>query len=105
MAKFVLDPNPTFKSKVTFHIPGDTVTVEFEFKYRNGDEREKYRQEISVMSEKGIVHLLKETIVGWELEDEFNDANLEKMHCNYPEAWLPIVHKYMDEIGFVKQKN
>lgn len=93
--KFKIKQNPTFKAKVVIPIVGgDGVETEFEFKYLTrkelaamydkwSDEAKKLTFEDVTLAEltdqemKLQVMQIKDIVCGWDIEDEFNDENIE----------------------------
>lgn len=105
MSSFTLDPKPTFKMKVDIPVPGDSfVPVEFTFKYRNRTELKKLTDTIIPKIKKDI-DFVKEVAVGWELKEEFNDENLERLNENYMGAVLAIYRAYIEGLTGVREKN
>lgn len=93
--KFKIKQNPTFKAKVVIPVVGgDGVETEFEFKYLTrkelaamydkwSDEAKKLSFEDVTLAEltdqemKLQVMQIKDIVCGWDIEDEFNDENIE----------------------------
>lgn len=93
--KFKIKQNPTFKAKVVIPVVGgDGVETEFEFKYLTrkelaamydkwSDEAKKLTFEDVTLAEltdqemKLQVVQIKDIVCGWDIEDEFNDENIE----------------------------
>lgn len=93
--KFKIKQNPTFKAKVVIPVVGgDGVETEFEFKYLTrkelaamydkwSDEAKKLTFEDVTLAEltdqemKLQVMQIKDIVCGWDIEDEFNDENIE----------------------------
>ncbi len=103
MAKFVLEAAPTFKLKVDIPIPGQKPEkVELTFRHRTREELDTYLRALPGRDE---VDILKDVLVGWELGDVFNDANLAKMNQNYPAAFRAIHDAYLEELAGIARKN
>lgn len=95
--KFKLEAAPTFKAKVAIPIPGgDTQDVEFEFKHVPKDE---FNDLFSPDNALPDVELILKICAGWELDDPFNAASVEKLRQNYQAAPGAIVRKFVAEIG------
>jgi len=93
--KFKIKQNPTFKAKVVIPVVGgEGVETEFEFKYLTrkelaamydkwSDEAKKLTFEDVTLAEltdqemKLQVMQIKDIVCGWNIEDEFNDENIE----------------------------
>lgn len=101
--KFKLDPNPTFKAKVQIPVPGSRpAEVEFEFKHFTRDEYASiFTGETAPTDKDLIVKVTK----GWELDDEFNAENVERLLQNYQGAAAAIIKKFADELIPVRLGN
>lgn len=103
MARLKLNPEPTFKAKVGIPVPGSRpVDVVFTFKHRTRDEVTAWC-EASRDSEAG--ESIEQCVVGWDLEDELNRENIERLCNNYPGAGLAIIGVYLDELRGARAKN
>lgn len=97
--KFKLDPNPTFKAKVSIPVPGGKAEpVEFTFKHFTRDEY------VALFTgedgEAKTDHkLLTEILSGWDLDDEFSGVNIERLLQNYHGAARAIVQVFADQLG------
>jgi hypothetical protein len=93
MAKFKLNPNPTFKRKVglTDH-DGSVVELELEFRHRSRAAVQTLPSEIKDKTDAEILLLLA---AGWELSDEFNLANATVLCDNYLSAAEEILTGYL----------
>ncbi|WP_236233693.1 phage tail assembly chaperone [Pseudomonas tohonis] len=98
MAKFVLDPAPTFKAPVEIPVHGGNATpVVFEFKHRSRDEMLKLSDRANG-GELNELDSVLEVAVGWELDDPFNAESIEKLLQNYQGAGHAVIRKYLEEI-------
>lgn len=89
--KLSLNPPTTFKHKVDIPVAGGkAVPIEFEFKYRNRDELRAYME-----SEQTNEDAVLDAVVGWALDDEFNEANVRRLCVGYPGAAYAIVTTYL----------
>lgn len=103
MAKLTLNAAPTFKAKVGVPVAGGaSVDVEFTFRHRTKKQLEEFVQGISGQKD---VDTFMAMVIGWELEDEFNPANVEKLLDNYIGAALAIYQAYLEELVKAKEKN
>lgn len=93
--KFKIKQNPTFKAKVVIPVVGeDGVETEFEFKYLTRKELaamyDKWSDEAKELTFEDVtlaeltdqemklqVMQIKDIVCGWDIEDEFNDENIE----------------------------
>lgn len=103
MAKFTLQPNPTFKAKVEIPVPGALVSeVEFTFRFRD---RDKLTDLMKRITEQDRVATVMEMATGWELSDEFNADNIRLMDTTYIGALERVVEKYWTEHTKALEKN
>ena len=103
MAKFSLDPNPTFKAKVQIPIPGgDDVPVEFTFKHRTRDDVKAF---IDTIDGRSDVDLILDIAEGWELADAFNRDSVEKLTQNYHGSASSVFETYIEELGKARKGN
>lgn len=103
MAKLALQPNPTFKAKVSIPIPGAKAEpVEFTFRNRN---REDLTAWLETLEGKSTEEAVLEIASGWDLEDAFDAANVKLLLCNYIGAWTAIYDKYLGELVKAREKN
>lgn len=103
MAKLKLVAAPTFRAKVGIPVAGgEVVQVEFSFKHRTRDALDEF---IRSRAEKGDAESFLEMVEGWELEDEFNAANVELLLQNYGGSALAVYRAYVEELVGAKLKN
>lgn len=103
MAKLKLNPEPTFKAKVGIPVPGSRpAEVLFTFKHRTRDEVLAW---VEGSRDATDVDSVLDVVVGWELEDEFNRENVERLCNNYPGSGLVIISAYLDELRGARVKN
>lgn len=103
MAKLKLNPDPTFRAKVTIPVPGSAdVPVEFEFKHRTRDEMDAFLKKAPELQDAALI---LEIASGWELSDAFTEDNLNRLAQNYIMAPQAIFHAYLEELTKAKVKN
>lgn len=103
MAKIKLDAEPTFSCDVGIPVPGSgTQPVKFTFKHRTRPEVNAWGQEVKDADDLTAV---KGCVVGWELDDEFSDANIAKLCDNYAGAGFAIITAYFEELRGARAKN
>lgn len=103
MAKLKLNPEPTFKAKVGIPVPGSRpAEVLLTFKHRTRDEVIAW---VEGSRDATDVDSVLDMVVGWELEDEFNRENVERLCNNYPGSGLVIISAYLDELRGARVKN
>lgn len=107
MAKFKLNPDPTFKAKVGIYRPGvGAEQVEFVFKYRNEEDRVAFIEALD--PNLPLIDVAMEIVCGWNLEDAFTKENIELLANNYSGSpykdgsrrhlMLSIWHTYLEEL-------
>lgn len=95
MAKFKLQPNPTFKAKVAIPAAGsEALEVEFTFKHRTRADLEAFVQASTTRPDPATI---LEMATGWELSDALSQENLELLSQNYIGASRAIFDKYIEE--------
>lgn len=103
MAKLKLTPNPTFKAKVAIPVPGSApVPVEFTFRHRSKSEAEAFVADGDRPLDASAV---MDMAIAWELDDEFNAENVERMLENYLGSALAIFSTYVKELRGAREKN
>lgn len=103
MAKLSLNPAPTFKAKVGVPVAGGgAVDVEFTFRHRTKKQLEEF---IQGRADQQDVDTFMAMVLGWDLEDEFNQANVERLLDNYIGAALATYKAYLEELVKAKEKN
>lgn len=123
--KFKILQNPTFKEKVKIpRIGGEPIEVEFEFKYLVRKElakiydgwQDKLKELYNPEDEKTLSDLtdveiafqvmqLKDIVVGWDFEDEFNDENIEALVETSVLAAKTVVEAYQEAYTKAKLGN
>ncbi|RRD90430.1 phage tail assembly chaperone [Conchiformibius steedae] len=107
MAKLKFQPNPTFKLLVSVPIAGqlEDEEVTFTVKYLT-------RKQLGEMVEKAdeslydyLCRSLKYLVVGWDLDVEFNEQNLDILLDNYPQIPERFKDKYLKEYLGNAEKN
>ena len=104
MAKFKLQPEPTFKSKVKIPVPGESKEPEVEFTFRFRD-RDELASLLERAKEQDIVKTAMEMVSGWELTDPFNEENMRLLDRTYIGALGRLVEAYSEEHTKALEKN
>lgn len=90
-AKFKLDPAPTFEAPVEIPVPGaEPAKLVFKFKHKTKDEVTALYAESPEDAK-----LMAAILAGWELDDEFNAANIDRLLQNYHGAATAISTAYL----------
>jgi len=103
MAKITLNPNPTFKAKAPIHVPGGRkAEIEFKFKYRDADE---FKELMDGLEGRSDVEILMDIAVDWDLDEAFDEKNVEKMTKKYIGSGRSVLATYIDELTGARVKN
>lgn len=110
MAKLKFTPNPTFELLVSVPIAGESEDEEVTFtvKYLTGKERHelfKFNVDGNETLTDYFIRLLKQIVLGWDLDKEFNEKNLDTLLDNYPQIPMIFKEKYLNECWGVAEKN
>jgi hypothetical protein len=101
--KFSLTANPTFKALVDVPVPGGkSAAVEFTFKSRTRDD---FRLFIDGLGDRLDVDVIMDMASGWDLEDPFDQANVELLTQNYLGAARAVIEKYLSELTAARLGN
>lgn len=126
--KFSIKRDPTFKATANLPSPGqEPVTVEFTFKWMDRKELTKFNDDRyqfftekvkAYANEEGVqavdvaefvinyeVHQLKSIIAGWDIEEEFNDQNLQALVEAGSELPAAIVNGYLSAYDRAREGN
>ncbi|WP_374424770.1 phage tail assembly chaperone [Chromobacterium sp.] len=103
MAKLTLAAAPTFPATVAIPVPGGgTDDVVLTFKHCTKSE---LRKRIEKLDQTSDIDLIESCTAGWDLDDEFNRANLVQLLENHHGAWSAIWGAYLQELVGVRQGN
>ena len=103
MAKLSLDAKPTFTAKVGIPVAGSVpVSVEFTFKHRSRDDLNVFLNEAEKRTDEQTMMAM---VDGWELDDEFNEANMKRLMQSYIGSTMAVVEAYIAELTQAKRKN
>lgn len=107
MAKFKLQPAPTFTAPVEIPVPGEGLSkVVFTFRYRDRDAMKAFLNKVSDADKQmSDSELIEEMCDGWELTDPFNRESIDMLVLNYIQATSAIFDKYLDEHTKARAKN
>lgn len=119
--KFKIANNPTFKSKVSIpRVGGSEIEVEFEFKYLTRkqlaaiyEEWQAKLTELNITDDTTLTELtdievelqikqLKDIVIGWDFDDEFNDENIEQLVETSVFAAKTVIESYQE--AYMKAK-
>jgi len=104
MSRIKLQPDPTFKAKVDIAVPGAAPAgVVFTFKHRTRQEMERFLPTVNEM--KDDAQLIMAVAVGWELADDFTEANVSALADAYIAAPAAIFEAYLKELTGARTKN
>lgn len=103
MAKLKLQPEPIFKEKVGIHVPGSVPSrVEFTFKHRTRDEIQKLLEQLGEMDDTAMIMAVAS---GWDLVDDFTEANVAELAQSYVAAPKEIFETYLRALTGAREKN
>lgn len=97
MAKLQLKAAPTFQKEVGIKdAAGNATPVLLTFKHRTKTELDEF---IKARPDKTDEQTFMDMVVGWDLEDEFNEANVKLLMENYMGgAAMPTFTTYIDAL-------
>ncbi|SPY78171.1 Domain of uncharacterised function (DUF1789) [Providencia rustigianii] len=100
MAKFTLNPNPTFKADVKICVAGksEPEVVTFTFNHLPMSKLEELKEE-------SVDEFFTKIIAGWAIEEPYNEDNLKLLFDNYPSAAGAITTTYYNELLGNREKN
>lgn len=102
-AKITLTVKPTFTATVAIPVPGEiSADVVFTFKHRTRDE---FKEFITSLPGSEDIDVLMDIACGWDLEEPFDRASVEKMMQIYMGAAKPIIETYISELTGARTKN
>ena len=81
---------------------GKSAAVEFTFKSRTRDE---FRLFIDGLGDRLDVDVIMDMASGWDLEDPFDQANVELLTQNYLGAARAVIEKYLSELTAARLGN
>lgn len=103
MAKIKLTADPTFTATVLIPVAGaDPAPVKFTFKHQTKDASIKWLNELEGKTDTAVV---LEIAKAWDLDDEFNAANIDRLLQNYGGSGKAIFDKYLAELSGARAKN
>lgn len=103
-AKLSLTLDPTFKADAPISVPGNgIVDVSFTYKYRDRDAFKEFLENLK--DYENDVELLQDILAGWELDDPFGKASIEKLTVTYIGAPAAILQTYIEESTGARTKN
>lgn len=104
MAKKInLNTIPTFSAVAHIPVPGDgTAPIKLTFKYRD---REAFKEFMDVLKSSEDVEMIMDIASGWDLDDPFDKAHVEKLVAKYIGAPRAILETYISEQTGARAKN
>lgn len=103
MAKITLTPSPTFKAKAPIHVPGGRkAEIEFKFKYRDTDEFKEFMESLEGQKD---IEIIMDIACGWDLDEAFDEKNVELMIKKYIGSARSVLSTYVDELTGARAKN
>lgn len=109
MAKLKFTPNPTFELLVSVPIAGQSENEEITFtvKYITKKESEKLHTKYKAEENDYLYYwnMTKSLVVGWDLNIEFNEQNLDILLDSYPQIPQKFNLEYFREYWGLAEKN
>lgn len=103
MDVLTLDPKPTFSVKVPIPVHGaDPVDVLFEFKHMTVTGYAEWSANLKGRKDTDVV---LEIVQSWQLDDELNAENVDRLLDNYAGAAHAIFSTYRNELFQARRKN
>jgi Phage tail assembly chaperone len=94
MAKFKLQPNPTFSAPVLIPVPGgEPADIVCTFRHRSNDELKEF-----LASKPDDPDFVMGMLTGWDLDDEFGKPNVEFLLSHHQGAATAISKVYFAEL-------
>lgn len=102
-AKLSLAAEATFKATVTIPVPGGkTADVEWIFAWM---ERDAFKEFLENLAGAEDIDALMDVSRGWDLDDAFNKAAVEKLIQKYVGAARAVLDKFIAELSGQRAKN
>lgn len=100
-SKLKLTAEPTFKAKVGIPVAGSKpVDVEFTFRHRKRSEAAEWATDL-----KDYAAAVMDSAIAWDLEDEFNQANVATLLESYAGSGEAVIRTYLQELAGSRAKN
>lgn len=107
--KFSLEVAPTFKAPVQIQIPGaGEGTIVFTFKHRTKAELKEFSNLLTAAAgDDGPkdTEVLLDIASGWDLDEPFDAASLEKLTQRFMGAAQAVIAAYFNELTGARAKN
>lgn len=101
--KLSLAPAPTFKALVAIPVPGGKpAPVEFTFRGRSRDEFKALCERLADLSD---VEAILECASGWDLDEPFDAASVERLNNAYLGAARAVLERYIAEVSGARLGN
>ena len=101
-SKLKLNPNPTFELVVAIPVAGKLENEDIIFTVKFLPE-----SKLNEITGEGVLYadFGKEIVVGWDIDAEFNEANLMILFDNYPQSARLLFEAYGKEVFKAAEKN
>jgi hypothetical protein len=101
--KLSLAGEATFKAIVAIPVPGGKIAdVEWEFAWMHRDEAKEFMDTLAGSED---VDFLMKISRGWDLDEPFNKAGVEKLTQKYLGAAKAVLDKFISELSGARAKN
>lgn len=102
MAKFKIDPSPTFTETVLFRLPGGkTASINVTYRFLDQDAY----QALFSSGKKSDVAFAMDIATAWDADEEFGEAALERLFKTYPTASRAFFSTFRVAIFGAEEKN
>jgi hypothetical protein len=103
MSRFSLKADPTFTASVDFPVAGaEPVPVKLTFKHRTKAQLDEW---LVARAERSDIDSFMDMVVGWDLADEFNGANVALLLDNHIGVAVATWRAYIDELTAARRGN
>lgn len=95
----------TFPLSVKVPVAGaDAIPLQFTANYRSRSEQKAW---IDSLDERELSHAqaICELAAGWDLSDEFTEANVDRLADKFPALFRVVLRAYADELVGLREKN
>lgn len=101
--KLSLSTDPTFVATAQIPVPGaGTAPVKVTYKYRD---RAAFKEFLDVLKDSEDAEVIMDIACGWDLDEAFDKANVEKLVAKYIGAPAAILSTYISEQTGARAKN
>lgn len=101
--KFSLTASPTFKKIIAIPIAGGRpFDIEFTFKHKT---RDGFRDFVAGLAGRDDVPVILDIASGWDIDQPFDEANMEELVQNYLGSAKAVIEGYISELTSARLGN